>query len=128
SCRLDSVKEGALNDFPAIPKCKLENANRHETVDMMFQTYSTKIIDVTRIVLKELDQNDLAEKLPCHGEKYHKLSIPEALETAKQRLTTLATRLKRYKGEAEARRINRMFSTESSKVDSQWQGNNIRAD
>ncbi|KAA8577610.1 hypothetical protein FQN60_007909, partial [Etheostoma spectabile] len=62
------------------------------------------------------------------SKKYNKLSIPEALETAKQRLTALATRLKRYKGEAEARRINRMFSTEPSKVYSQWQGNNIGAD
>ena len=60
--------------------------------------------------------------------KYNKLSIPEALETAKQRLTALATRLKRYTGEAEARRINMIFSTKPSKVYSQWQGNNTRAD
>eukprot|EP00064_Thunnus_orientalis_P013602 superscaffoldBa00002245_g13641 len=60
--------------------------------------------------------------------KYNKLSIPEALETAKQRLTALTTCLKRYTGEAEARGINRMFSTEPSKVYSHWQGNNTRTD
>ena len=37
--------------------------------------------------------------------------------------TALATCLKRYTGEAEARRINRMFSTEPCKVYFQWQGN-----
>ncbi|XP_078026439.1 uncharacterized protein LOC144464171 [Epinephelus lanceolatus] len=60
--------------------------------------------------------------------KYNKLSIPEALETAKQRLTALATRLKRYTKEVEARRINRLFSSEPAKVFSQWQGNNSRSD
>ncbi len=60
--------------------------------------------------------------------KYNKLSIPEALKTAKQRLTALATRLKRYTKEVEARRINKMFSTEPAKVYSQWQGNNNRSD
>lgn len=60
--------------------------------------------------------------------KYNKLSIPEALETAKQRLKALATQLKRYTGETEARKINRMFSTEPFKVYCQWQGNNMRTD
>eukprot|EP00064_Thunnus_orientalis_P015365 superscaffoldBa00002837_g15417 len=60
--------------------------------------------------------------------KYNKLSIPEALETAKQGLTALATCLKRYTGEAEARRVNRMFSTKQFKVYSQWQRNNMRTD
>ncbi|CAK6965215.1 hypothetical protein D4764_06G0014290 [Scomber scombrus] len=36
--------------------------------------------------------------------KYNKLSVSEALETAEQRLTALATRLKRYPGVAEARK------------------------
>lgn len=58
--------------------------------------------------------------------KYNKLSIPEARETAEQRLIVLATRLKRYT--AEARKINRMFSTEPPKVYSQWQGSNTTTD
>ncbi len=60
--------------------------------------------------------------------KHNKLSIPEALETAKQRLTALATQLRRYIEEAEARRINKMFSTEPAKVYSQWQRNNNQSD
>ena len=55
-------------------------------------------------------------------------AVPEALVTAKQRLTTLVICLKRYTGEAEARRINRMSSTEPFKVYSQWQGNNTGTD
>lgn len=44
--------------------------------------------------------------------KYNKLSIPE---TAKLSLTTLAEDLKRYTRQAEARRKNEVFSTESSR-------------
>jgi len=39
---------------------------------------------------------------------------PEALEAAAQRLTALATCLKKHTREVEARRINRMFSTKPS--------------
>ncbi|TWW74420.1 hypothetical protein D4764_14G0004230 [Takifugu flavidus] len=60
--------------------------------------------------------------------KYNKLSIPEALEAAKQRLTALATRIKRYIREVEERRINRVFSTNPAKVYSQWQGNKMTTD
>ena len=48
------------------------------------------------------------ERIP---KKYNKPSIPEPLETPKQRLTALATLQKSNTGESEARRINRMFST-----------------
>ena len=60
--------------------------------------------------------------------KYNKLFIPEALETTKQRLTALFTRLRRYTREAEARRVNRMLSTEPSTVYAQWKGNKMRID
>uniref|UniRef100_A0A3B5PPD0 Reverse transcriptase domain-containing protein n=1 Tax=Xiphophorus maculatus TaxID=8083 RepID=A0A3B5PPD0_XIPMA len=60
--------------------------------------------------------------------KYRQMPIPEALETAKQRLQALASRLKRYTRENESRRINRLFSTQPAKVYSQWQGNNNRVD
>ena len=42
--------------------------------------------------------------------------VTTALETAKQRLVALAARLKRYNGENEARTINKLFSTDASKV------------
>ncbi|XP_073348424.1 protein NLRC3-like [Pagrus major] len=55
--------QGALEGFPAIPKCRLEKANRMDTVDEMVQTYCINTIKVTRIVLGEMNQNDLREKL-----------------------------------------------------------------
>ncbi|XP_034757286.1 protein NLRC3-like [Etheostoma cragini] len=55
--------QGVLNDFPAIPKCKLENANRLNTVDMMFQTYCVNTVDVTRTVLVNINQNELVKTL-----------------------------------------------------------------
>ncbi|XP_032364733.1 NLR family CARD domain-containing protein 3 isoform X3 [Etheostoma spectabile] len=55
--------EGALNDFPAIPKSKLENANRLNTVDTMFQTYCINTVDVTRTVLVNINQNELVKTL-----------------------------------------------------------------
>ena len=42
--------------------------------------------------------------------------VTTALETAKQRLVALAARLKRYNSENEARTINKLFSTDASKV------------
>ncbi|XP_073348426.1 protein NLRC3-like [Pagrus major] len=56
-------QEGVLEGFPAIPKCRLENADRMGTVDQMVQTYSMNTIRVTRMVLGEMKQNDLREKL-----------------------------------------------------------------
>ena len=50
--------------------------------------------------------------------KYSKWSIAEALETAKQRLTALATTQRRYIREVEAQMINRMFITEQSLLES----------
>ena len=60
--------------------------------------------------------------------KVSKLSIAEAMETAKQRLTALVTLLKRYSRTVEARTINRIFSSNSSKVYSLWQGSEVSAD
>ncbi|XP_051931065.1 uncharacterized protein LOC127607055 [Hippocampus zosterae] len=61
-------------------------------------------------------------------ERYIQMTITEALETAKQRLQALSSRLKRYMKENEARRINRLFATQPAKVYAQWQGPNNRAD
>uniref|UniRef100_A0A8C9XVR9 Pyrin domain-containing protein n=1 Tax=Sander lucioperca TaxID=283035 RepID=A0A8C9XVR9_SANLU len=54
---------GGLEDFPAIPKSKLENVNRVKTVDQMFSTYSMNTIKVTRIVLVKMNQNELVKNL-----------------------------------------------------------------
>ncbi|XP_031171821.1 NACHT, LRR and PYD domains-containing protein 12-like [Sander lucioperca] len=56
-------QRGVLEDFPAIPKSRLENADRMETVDQMFLTYSINTFKVTRIVLVKMNQNDLVDNL-----------------------------------------------------------------
>ncbi|XP_071328348.1 NACHT, LRR and PYD domains-containing protein 3-like [Trachinotus anak] len=45
---------------PAIPKGKLEDAERWRTVDLMEQTYTTpEAVEVTRRILKKINRNDL---------------------------------------------------------------------
>ncbi|XP_068460379.1 NLR family CARD domain-containing protein 3-like [Clinocottus analis] len=53
-----------LKGFPSIPKSRLEDADRMDTVDQMVKTYSIHTIKVIRIVLKKINQNDLVDKLP----------------------------------------------------------------
>ncbi|XP_032365382.1 protein NLRC3, partial [Etheostoma spectabile] len=84
-------QEGALNDFPAIPRCKLEKETRLNTVDMMLQTYSKHIIDVTRIVLVKMNRYDLVKKLPRHGE----VNTPEGEEIRAECQKELKSKLDR---------------------------------
>ncbi|XP_033982841.1 NACHT, LRR and PYD domains-containing protein 12-like [Trematomus bernacchii] len=49
--------------FEGIPKSRLEDASRTQTVDHMFLNYGINTIEVTRNVLKEMNQNLLEEKL-----------------------------------------------------------------
>ncbi|XP_068454844.1 protein NLRC3-like [Clinocottus analis] len=60
------LQQEVLEGFPAIPKSRLEDANRMKTVDQMVLNYSIHTIKAIRIVLKEIDQNDLAAKLLKH--------------------------------------------------------------
>jgi len=73
----------------------------------------------------ELRKDAMKSKIP---KNYNKLTIPEALETAKQRLIALATRLRSCTRGAEARRLNRMFSTEQWQVYAQWQSDKMSID
>ncbi|XP_032366056.1 uncharacterized protein LOC116684688, partial [Etheostoma spectabile] len=84
-------QEGALNDFPAIPRCKLEKETRLNTVDMMLQTYSKHIIDVTRIVLVKMNRYDLVKKLPRRGE----VNNPEGEEIRAECQQNLKSKLDR---------------------------------
>ncbi|XP_068564650.1 NACHT, LRR and PYD domains-containing protein 3-like [Cebidichthys violaceus] len=52
-----------LEGFPPVLKCRLENADRMDTVDQMVKNYSINTIKVTRIVLVKICRNDLVEKL-----------------------------------------------------------------
>lgn len=55
-----------LEAFPAIPKSRLENAERVDTVDEMVQTYCINTIKVTKMVLGKMNKNDLVENLSKH--------------------------------------------------------------
>uniref|UniRef100_UPI003AAB35A6 protein NLRC3-like n=1 Tax=Centroberyx gerrardi TaxID=166262 RepID=UPI003AAB35A6 len=52
-----------LEGFPAIPKSRLEKADRQDTVDQMVQTYSENTLEVTKKVLRKINKNDLLEHL-----------------------------------------------------------------
>uniref|UniRef100_A0A3Q1JDV6 B30.2/SPRY domain-containing protein n=1 Tax=Anabas testudineus TaxID=64144 RepID=A0A3Q1JDV6_ANATE len=54
-------QKGSLKDFPAIPKSRLENADRLDTVDQMVLTYCINTVKVTKMVLVKINQNDLVE-------------------------------------------------------------------
>ncbi|XP_034005424.1 NLR family CARD domain-containing protein 3-like, partial [Trematomus bernacchii] len=55
--------QGKVLGFKGIPKSRLEDADRTQTVDQMFPNYCINIIKVTKNVLKEMNQNLLEEKL-----------------------------------------------------------------
>ncbi|XP_072228216.1 NACHT, LRR and PYD domains-containing protein 3-like isoform X2 [Leuresthes tenuis] len=52
-----------LKEFPAIPRCKLENADRMNTVSELKETYSKNAVEVTIKVLKMIRKNDLVQRL-----------------------------------------------------------------
>lgn len=54
---------GILKDFPAIPKSRLERADRLDTVDEMVQMYGAESADVTMRVLSKIGRKDLVHHL-----------------------------------------------------------------
>ncbi|XP_037646926.1 NACHT, LRR and PYD domains-containing protein 12-like [Sebastes umbrosus] len=62
------LKKAEVDDFPAIPKSRLEEANRLETVDQMVQTYGLPgALQITVEVLKKIPRNDLVERFSKSG-------------------------------------------------------------
>ncbi|XP_070705095.1 NLR family CARD domain-containing protein 3-like [Pempheris klunzingeri] len=57
-------QKGVLEGFSPIPKSRLEDADRMDTVDQMVKTYCINTIKVTRMVLILMNQNDLLKNLP----------------------------------------------------------------
>uniref|UniRef100_A0A3P9DAT5 Pyrin domain-containing protein n=1 Tax=Maylandia zebra TaxID=106582 RepID=A0A3P9DAT5_9CICH len=57
------LKNGSVEDLPAIPVSKLENAERTKVVDLMFETYSINTFEVTKKLLGKINKNDLLENL-----------------------------------------------------------------
>uniref|UniRef100_A0A4W6DH50 Pyrin domain-containing protein n=1 Tax=Lates calcarifer TaxID=8187 RepID=A0A4W6DH50_LATCA len=59
------LQQGDGYSYSAIPKGKLEDAERRDTVDLMMQTYTPrKAVVVTRRILEKINRNDL-ELLRC---------------------------------------------------------------
>ncbi|XP_068433905.1 NACHT, LRR and PYD domains-containing protein 12-like [Clinocottus analis] len=52
-----------LGGFPVIPKSQLRNADRLDTVDEIMETYDKNAVEVTIKVLKEIQKNDLVQRL-----------------------------------------------------------------
>uniref|UniRef100_A0A8D3EDD6 Pyrin domain-containing protein n=1 Tax=Scophthalmus maximus TaxID=52904 RepID=A0A8D3EDD6_SCOMX len=58
------LKEGDFHEgFPGIRESRLEKAERHKVVDLMEQTYCCKAPRITIGILKDMNRNDLAQKL-----------------------------------------------------------------
>uniref|UniRef100_A0AAZ1XC05 B30.2/SPRY domain-containing protein n=1 Tax=Oreochromis aureus TaxID=47969 RepID=A0AAZ1XC05_OREAU len=49
------LQNGPGGDFMTIKKCRLENAQRRQTVDVMVQTYSDRVMEVARLILKKMN-------------------------------------------------------------------------
>ncbi|XP_061562914.1 NACHT, LRR and PYD domains-containing protein 3-like [Cololabis saira] len=56
-------QEDILEDFPAIPKSRLEDAKRVEIVDQLVLSYCIYTIKVVNLVLQMINRNDLVENL-----------------------------------------------------------------
>uniref|UniRef100_UPI003AAAD606 protein NLRC3-like isoform X1 n=1 Tax=Centroberyx gerrardi TaxID=166262 RepID=UPI003AAAD606 len=56
-------QDDILEGLPAIPKSRLENADRRDTVDQMVQTYNKNTLEVTKKVLMRINRNDLEQSL-----------------------------------------------------------------
>ncbi|KAF3707872.1 hypothetical protein EXN66_Car001045 [Channa argus] len=51
----------ALEGFQEIQKSRLEKATRLDTVDLMVQTHCINIVNVAKLVLVKINQNNLLE-------------------------------------------------------------------
>ncbi|KAK6316341.1 hypothetical protein J4Q44_G00138650 [Coregonus suidteri] len=58
------LTQGVLKGYPPIPKSRLENGDRMDTVDKMMQTYNLcGAGTITMAILMKMNQNSLAEVL-----------------------------------------------------------------
>ncbi|XP_072221399.1 protein NLRC3-like [Leuresthes tenuis] len=55
-----------FEDLPSIPKSRLENADRMDTVDQMSRTYCINTVKVTKRLLVKIPRNDLLEEFPTY--------------------------------------------------------------
>ena len=72
------------------------------------------------------DFSDMTRRNVTINQEWLRIPFTAALETAKQRLVTLAAQLKRYDGENKACTVNKIFSTDVSKVYTMLRNGNQR--
>uniref|UniRef100_UPI003AAE4AC8 protein NLRC3-like n=1 Tax=Centroberyx gerrardi TaxID=166262 RepID=UPI003AAE4AC8 len=77
-------QDDILEGFPAIPKSRLENANRQDTVDEMVQTYNQHSLEVTKKVLMKINRNDLEQGL-SNSSSGPKVDVSDVGETSENR-------------------------------------------
>uniref|UniRef100_UPI003AB0E66C protein NLRC3-like n=1 Tax=Centroberyx gerrardi TaxID=166262 RepID=UPI003AB0E66C len=65
-----------LEGRPAIPKSRLEKADRLDTVDQIVQTYNQHSLEVTKEALKKIKRNDLVESLSNTSSGLKDLLVP----------------------------------------------------
>lgn len=63
-----------LEDFPAIPRSRLEKADKLDTLDLIVQTYNEQSVEVAKKVLKKINRNDLVQSLSNSSEPKRKSS------------------------------------------------------
>ncbi|XP_033501379.1 NACHT, LRR and PYD domains-containing protein 3-like [Epinephelus lanceolatus] len=72
-----------IEGFPAIPKSRLEKADRQDTVDQMVQTYGLcEALQITVEVLKKISRNDLVEHFHESGSEANQVAT-DVGETSK---------------------------------------------
>ncbi|XP_049325614.1 caspase b-like [Astyanax mexicanus] len=57
------MTDGKLNDITSIARSKLENTSVEDTVDLMIDQYKQDAGEVAEKILKNMEQNNLAEQL-----------------------------------------------------------------
>ncbi|XP_071374674.1 NACHT, LRR and PYD domains-containing protein 12-like [Centroberyx affinis] len=77
-------QDDILEGFPAIPKSRLENANREDTVDEIVQTYDQHSLAVTKKVLVKINRNDLEQGL-SNSSSGPKVDVSDVGETSANR-------------------------------------------
>ncbi|XP_071376432.1 uncharacterized protein [Centroberyx affinis] len=68
-----------LEGFPAIPRSRLERADRPDTVDLMVQIYNQHSLEATKKVLMKINRNDLVQRLPSSLTKRATMTVGEKL-------------------------------------------------
>ncbi|XP_076133998.1 NLR family CARD domain-containing protein 3-like [Alosa pseudoharengus] len=74
------LTDGVLEGFDGIPKGKLEKCDSTNTADIMKKAYGDDALKVTLLILKDMNHNDLADKLEKELDKRPQTHRPVSME------------------------------------------------